>query len=70
MHDETSEFCALVAAGSAAPDFPTPIGVFRAVQRPSYDELVNQQVERAAGGSAGKRSSVQDLLDVGAWTVT
>jgi 2-oxoglutarate/2-oxoacid ferredoxin oxidoreductase subunit beta len=67
VHDETNEFCSLVASRLGPPDFPTPIGVFRAVERPSYDELVNQQVERA---SAGKRSSVQDLLDVGAWTVT
>ena len=49
-----------------APDFPTPIGVFRAVERPSYDQLLNEQVERA---KAGNRKTVQDLLDVGAWTI-
>ncbi len=29
------------------PDFPEPIGVFREVDRPRYDELINQQVEEA-----------------------
>jgi 2-oxoglutarate ferredoxin oxidoreductase subunit beta len=26
------------------PEFPEPIGVFRAVDRPKYDELLNEQV--------------------------
>jgi 2-oxoglutarate ferredoxin oxidoreductase subunit beta len=30
------------------PDFPTPIGVFRAVERPSYDDLVTAQMKTAA----------------------
>jgi 2-oxoglutarate/2-oxoacid ferredoxin oxidoreductase subunit beta len=29
------------------PDFPEPIGVFRAVDRPKYDEMVNAQVDEA-----------------------
>ena len=29
------------------PEFPEPIGVFRAVERPTYDSLINQQVEMA-----------------------
>jgi 2-oxoglutarate ferredoxin oxidoreductase subunit beta len=29
------------------PDFPEPIGVFREVDRPRYDEMINQQVEEA-----------------------
>jgi len=28
-----------------APEFPTPIGIFRRVQRATYDELLEQQVE-------------------------
>jgi 2-oxoglutarate/2-oxoacid ferredoxin oxidoreductase subunit beta len=34
------------------PDFPECVGVFRAVQRPTYDDLVNKQiadVQRAKG---------------------
>jgi 2-oxoglutarate/2-oxoacid ferredoxin oxidoreductase subunit beta len=67
VHDEQNELCALVLSRLGGPGFPTPIGVFRAVTRPSYDELLNEQVERA---TAGNRKSVQDLLDVGAWTIT
>ena len=29
------------------PEFPEPIGVFRAVDMPRYDELINDQVEEA-----------------------
>jgi 2-oxoglutarate ferredoxin oxidoreductase subunit beta len=29
------------------PNFPTPIGVFRAVDRPSYDDLINSQIRAA-----------------------
>jgi 2-oxoglutarate ferredoxin oxidoreductase subunit beta len=29
------------------PEFPEPIGVFRAVERPRYDELLNKQIEDA-----------------------
>ena len=66
VHDERSDMSALLMSRLGAPDFPTPIGVFRAVERPSYDQLLNEQVERA---KAGNRKTVQDLLDVGAWTI-
>jgi 2-oxoglutarate/2-oxoacid ferredoxin oxidoreductase subunit beta len=66
VHDEQSELSAALISRLGAPNFPTPIGVFRAVERPSYDQLLNQQVEQA---SAGNRTTVQDLLDVGAWTI-
>lgn len=32
------------------PDFPEPIGVFRDVDRPRYDELINQQIAEAKIG--------------------
>ncbi len=67
VHDERNELAALVLSRLRAPEFPTPIGVFRAVELASYDALLNQQVERA---SAGKTTSVQELLDAGAWTVS
>jgi 2-oxoglutarate ferredoxin oxidoreductase subunit beta len=66
IHDETNELSALILSRLSAPEFPTPIGVFRAVERPSYDQLVNDQVSRAV---AKGRGSVQDLLDEGAWTI-
>ena len=66
VHDETSEMCALLVSRLVGPEMPTPIGVLRAISKPSYDELLNEQIARAASGSRG---SVQDLLDVGAWNV-
>jgi 2-oxoglutarate ferredoxin oxidoreductase subunit beta len=66
VHDETSEVCALLLSRFTAPEFPVPIGVFRAVQRPSYDKLMNDQVEKAR---ASRQQSVQDLLNENQWTV-
>jgi len=66
VHDETSELCALLLSRFTAPEFPVPIGVFRAVDRPSYDSLMNDQLEKAR---ASKQQSVQDLLDQNQWTV-
>ncbi len=50
------------------PDFPEPIGVVRKVERPTYDDLINQQVEHAiADRGEGK---LEDLFASGdTWTV-
>ena len=48
VHDETSDDPALAFAISrlaTAPTMPTPVGVFRAVERPEYAAAVNQQVD-------------------------
>jgi 2-oxoglutarate/2-oxoacid ferredoxin oxidoreductase subunit beta len=66
VHDETSELIALLLSRFTAPEFPVPIGVFRSVERPSYDVLMNEQVEKAR---ASKRQSVQDLLNENVWEV-
>jgi 2-oxoglutarate ferredoxin oxidoreductase subunit beta len=29
------------------PEFPEPIGVFRDIDRPTYDEMINSQVDEA-----------------------
>jgi 2-oxoglutarate ferredoxin oxidoreductase subunit beta len=31
--------------------FPEPIGVFRCVDKPRYDVMINQQVEQAIGAN-------------------
>lgn len=67
VYDETSDVCAAVVSRLATPDFPTPIGVFRAVQKPTYEAMLQEQVDSAA---KRKQQRVQDLLDVGVWTVT
>ena len=41
-----------ILVGMDYPAFPVPVGIFRSVQRPSYDELVQQQVDDAVAKSA------------------
>ena len=43
------------------PDFPTPTGVFRAVDRPTYDEQLHQQLDQAIEKKG--RGRVQDLIE-------
>ena len=49
VHDERAEEPALayVLSRMRFPEFPEPIGVFRAVERPRYEDLMQQQVEDA-----------------------
>jgi len=49
----------------------TPIGVFRSVQRPSYDEIVQKQLVDAKARSAGTPEEMLDgLLNSGdTWTI-
>ncbi|MEE2034891.1 2-oxoacid:ferredoxin oxidoreductase subunit beta [Rhodococcus chondri] len=49
----------------------TVFGVFRAVARPSYDDLVREQNDSARTGRAGDGKALQELLTGGdTWTVT
>jgi 2-oxoglutarate ferredoxin oxidoreductase subunit beta len=51
------------------PEFPEPMGVFRAVDRPKYDELLNQQVEQARQKQGD--GDLQALFESGdTWEVT
>lgn len=49
IHDEedTDPILAYLLSGMAYPEFPVPIGVFRNVQKASYEELMEGQVRRA-----------------------
>jgi 2-oxoglutarate ferredoxin oxidoreductase subunit beta len=49
MHDERRDdpATAFILAQMAHPDFPVPLGVFRAVERPTYENLMEQQVQDA-----------------------
>jgi 2-oxoglutarate ferredoxin oxidoreductase subunit beta len=38
---------AYLLSGMSYPDFPVPMGVFRKVQKPPYDQLLQKQVERS-----------------------
>ncbi len=47
VHDETDAVLAFLLSTMQPPAFPTPIGVFRAVDRPTYEAALKQQVEQA-----------------------
>ncbi len=49
VHDERAEQPSLAYLLSRMhyPDFPEPMGVFRAVDRPKYDERLNAQIQEA-----------------------
>jgi 2-oxoglutarate ferredoxin oxidoreductase subunit beta len=49
VHDETDvdPTRAFLLSRIEYPEFPVPVGVFRSVQRPTYEELMEDQIERA-----------------------
>jgi len=49
LHDETSPNAALsyLLSRLEPPEFPVPLGVFRAIKRPLYGELLNEQIKSA-----------------------
>ncbi len=70
VHDEraTSPGLAFMLAGLTPPDFPTPLGVLRAVERPVYEQVVHEN-ERIAVETQGL-GSLESLLGAGeSWEV-
>ncbi|MEE8367760.1 MAG: 2-oxoacid:ferredoxin oxidoreductase subunit beta [Thermoanaerobaculia bacterium] len=68
--DETMENPAIsfMVGQMGPPDFPTPIGVLRSVQHPSYDQLVVDQIQYAVKQSGDGK--LEDLIYSGElWTV-
>jgi 2-oxoglutarate ferredoxin oxidoreductase subunit beta len=50
------------------PDYPVPVGVLRAVPRPTHDQLIQQQITAAVSASgAGDLTAV--LASGETWTV-
>ena len=50
------------------PEFPVPLGVFRAIERPTYEVLLQQQIDRAF--SAKGPGSLEKLLNSGeTWVI-
>lgn len=47
VHDEQDDALAFLLSTMQAPKFPAPLGVFRAIQRPTYDHMLNDQVRQA-----------------------
>lgn len=69
IHDETAPLSYHVALSNMVwPETPVPLGVLRAVTRPAYDALVNDQISAAI--SKRGRGRISDLLRSGdTWTV-
>jgi 2-oxoglutarate ferredoxin oxidoreductase subunit beta len=73
VHDETVPEPAYAFALSRLPSLDlshTPIGVFRRVSRPTYDNLVRTQVETAASKVTEPDLELASLLNTGdTWTI-
>ena len=73
VHDETVTEPAYAFALSRLPALDlthTPIGVFRKVDRPSYDDLVRSQVTAAMSKVADREADLAGLLNSGdTWTI-
>lgn len=51
------------------PEFPEPIGVFRSVEKPRYDDLLNAQITEAKKTKG--EGDLQKLFNAGdTWTVS
>jgi 2-oxoglutarate ferredoxin oxidoreductase subunit beta len=67
-HHETSSLAAALARLSHTPHGPTPIGVFRDVERPVYDRLMEEQLEQAKADQG--EGDLAGLLAAGdTWTI-
>jgi 2-oxoglutarate ferredoxin oxidoreductase subunit beta len=67
-HDPDPSVAFALSRLAAGPTTPTPIGVFRSVERPDYGSLVNQQIVAAA--EAKGPGDLASLLKSGStWTV-
>ena len=59
---------AFMLARMEQPDFPQPVGIFRAVERPSYDQMLADQIETAIAKSGA--GTLEKLIYSGdMWTV-
>ena len=70
IHDEShqSPSYAFALASLARPDFPVPIGVFRAVEKPTYERMLQDQVDSALEQRGP--GDLEALLNSGdTWTV-
>ena len=70
VHDEQAEdpYLALMLSRMFWPAFPVPVGVLRAVPRPTHDELLGGQIE-AAIAKAGKGDLTKALMSGETWVV-
>ena len=70
VHDETlaDPSIAFLLSRMEWPDYPVPVGVLRAVQRPTYDAMLQEQIDKAR--AAEGEGVLNDLfLEGDTWTV-
>jgi 2-oxoglutarate ferredoxin oxidoreductase subunit beta len=70
VHDETREdpSIAFMLSRMEWPEYPVPVGVLRAVQKPTYNDLMDKQIEMAV--EAEGEGDLRDLFVEGdTWTV-
>ena len=68
VHDESDPVLGFLLARMAPPAFPTPLGVIRVTQKPTFDALMNDQVQDAIAKSG--EGDLDQLLHRGdVWTV-
>jgi 2-oxoglutarate ferredoxin oxidoreductase subunit beta len=70
VHDEQAEepYLALMLSRMFWPDFPVPVGVLRAVPRPTHDQLIDEQIA-SARATAGEGELEKALFSGETWTV-
>ncbi len=72
IHDAEAENPGLaqMLANMNPPNMPTPTGIFRRVERPTYEVGMDEQVTRAQARTGGAKPSLQKLFEGGdTWTV-
>jgi 2-oxoglutarate/2-oxoacid ferredoxin oxidoreductase subunit beta len=68
-HHESASLASALARVSHTPHGPTPIGVFRDVERPVYDRLMEEQLDEAR--AAQGEGDLDELLHAGdTWTIS
>ena len=68
VHDENDPTLGFLLSRLAPPAFPTPIGVLRVLQRPTFESLMNNQIQDAIAKSG--EGDIDQLLHRGdVWTV-
>jgi 2-oxoglutarate ferredoxin oxidoreductase subunit beta len=69
IHDEKDSALAFLLSLMEPPAFPTPIGVFRAVERPTYERVLEDQIRQAKQQQG--EGDLEELLSRGdTWTVS
>jgi 2-oxoglutarate/2-oxoacid ferredoxin oxidoreductase subunit beta len=68
VHDEKDPVLAFLLSQMTPPKFPTPIGIFRTVDRPTYETVLSEQI-RSAKQRQGEGDLDELLLRGDTWTV-